>query len=62
VFVIGGITLREVAVLRQLSAKHCREIIIGGTSIVSTSDVFDEIYATDPEEDKGGHGGGLDVV
>jgi hypothetical protein len=65
VFVVGGITLMEMAALERISKETNREIIYGGTSIITATDLLDQLYEIEPalEEDdirtgKSGAGGG----
>ena len=59
VFVVGGITQLEVAALERMSRETGREIVYGGTSLLTFRDLLDQLYHVDPEvEDLGGGTGG----
>jgi hypothetical protein len=63
VFVVGGVTLSEVAAVERLAKKTGREIIVGGTSIMTAKDFIEQLSLTDPEvgddAGAGGFGAGL---
>lgn len=61
VFVLGGVTILEAAALDRLSKELNREIIVGGTSILSSHDFLEEIEALDPgDSDQEGFGPDVD--
>ena len=53
VFVVGGVTQLEVAALDRLSRETGREIIVGGSSLLTSRDLINELYQTDPDVDDG---------
>ncbi len=63
VFVVGGVSLLEVAALSKLSRDTGREIIVGSTSIMTAKDLLEQLDMTDvgSEEDSFGAGMGPDV-
>lgn len=60
VFFIGGITQSEMAALDRLSKETNREIIVGGTSVMTARDCLEELESTDPSgSNEDGDGGGF---
>jgi hypothetical protein len=59
VFVVGGITLTELAAVERLKTsrellrggKDPKEIIVGGTSIITARDMIEQLTLTEPEVD-----------
>jgi hypothetical protein len=58
VFFIGGVTQMEVAGLEKLSKELNREIIVGGTSLLTARDFLEQLEMTDPEGEEDDYGGG----
>jgi hypothetical protein len=60
VFVVGGITQPELATLERMSRESNREIVAGGTSLLTPRDLLEQLLKTDPgdEEDDDDAGGG----
>ena len=64
VFVVGGITQLEIAAMDRLSHSSNREVIVGGTSLLTARDFLEQAYMTEPstddddDEDGRGRGGG----
>jgi Sec1 family len=52
VFVVGGVTQLEIAALERLSKEQNREIVYGGTSLLTPRDFLEQAHDTDPEADK----------
>ncbi len=63
VFFVGGVTQVEMAALDRLSKESKREIIVGGTSILTARDFLEQAEMTDPdagqEDDERGLGAGV---
>ena len=59
VFFIGGVTQLEMAALDKLSKETNREIIIGGTSILTPRDFLEQLTLTDPDSGKDDNDRGL---
>lgn len=59
VFFIGGVTQLEMAALDKLSKETNREIIVGGTSIVTPRDFLEQLTLTDPDSGKDDNDRGL---
>ena len=59
VFVVGGISLAEIAALERISALSGREIVYGGTSVMTPRDALDQLLRTDDvaDEDRVGAAG-----
>lgn len=51
VFVVGGISLAEMATLERISAETGREIIYGGTSVMTPRDALDQLLRTEEPAD-----------
>jgi hypothetical protein len=63
VFVVGGITPAEIAAMQRISTTTQREVICGGTSVMTPRDVLEQLYMTDEpvdDEDVGAGVGGAD--
>jgi len=58
VFVVGGVTQAEVAALERLSRETNREIVVGGTSIMTARDLFEQLEKCGGDDGGGGGGGG----
>jgi hypothetical protein len=58
-FFVGGVTLPEMAALDRLAKETNREIIVGGTSILTAPDLLEQLTLTEPEmQDRDGDGDG----
>lgn len=62
VFVVGGITFAEIAALERIAAETGREIVYGGTSVMTPRDLLDQLLRTDEPVDTDGAGAGLDLA
>ena len=51
VFVVGGVTQLEIAAMDRLSHATNREVIVGGTSLLTARDFLEQAYDTEPQDD-----------
>ena len=57
VFFVGGVSQSELAVVERISKEMNREIIVGGTSVLSSRDSLEQLERTNPEDEDVGGGG-----
>lgn len=51
VFIVGGVTQAEITALERLSKESNREIVIGGTSLLTARDFVEQLAETEPPVD-----------
>lgn len=63
VFVVGGVTQLEIAAMDKLSHATAREVIVGGTSLLTAKDYLEQLFMCEPgdEDDDDGGAGGFDA-
>jgi hypothetical protein len=62
VFVVGGVTQLEIAALDRLSHSANREVVVGGTSLLTARDFLEQLLECEPGEDDDEGGGGFAAV
>ncbi len=55
---VGGVSQSELAALERLSKETNREIVVGGTSLLSARDMLEQLERTDPHVEEDAHAGG----